>query len=48
VSLPVILRHEAEVDVQEARDQFEAIRTRRWSRLAIASYGTASRLVASG
>jgi toxin ParE1/3/4 len=26
VSLPVILRHEAEVDVQEARDQFEAIR----------------------
>ncbi len=26
MSLPVILRHEAEVDVQEARDQFEAIR----------------------
>jgi plasmid stabilization system protein ParE len=26
VSLPVILCHEAEVDVQEARDQFEAIR----------------------
>jgi plasmid stabilization system protein ParE len=26
VSLPVILRHEAEVDVQEARDQIEAVR----------------------
>jgi plasmid stabilization system protein ParE len=26
VSLPVILRHEAEVDVQEARDQLEAVR----------------------
>ena len=26
MSLPVILRHEAEVDVQEARDQLEAIR----------------------
>ena len=26
MSLPVILRHEAEVDVQEARDRFEAIR----------------------
>jgi plasmid stabilization system protein ParE len=26
VSLPVILRHEAEVDIQEARDQLEAIR----------------------
>jgi toxin ParE1/3/4 len=26
VSLPVILRHEAEVDVQEARDQLEALR----------------------
>ena len=26
MSLPVILRHEAEVDIQEARDQFEAIR----------------------
>lgn len=26
MSLPVILRHEAEVDVQEARDQFEAVR----------------------
>jgi len=25
VSLPVILRHEAEVDVQEARDQLEAV-----------------------
>ena len=25
VSLPVILRHEAEVDIQEARDQFEAV-----------------------
>jgi plasmid stabilization system protein ParE len=24
--LPVILRHEAEVDVQEARDQLEAVR----------------------
>jgi toxin ParE1/3/4 len=26
VSLPVILRHEADVDVQEARDQLEAVR----------------------
>ena len=26
MSLPVILRHEAEVDIQEARDQFEAVR----------------------
>jgi len=26
VSLPVILRHGAEVDVQEARDQLEAVR----------------------
>jgi plasmid stabilization system protein ParE len=26
VSLPVILRHEAEVDVQEARDQLETVR----------------------
>jgi len=26
VSLPVILRHEAEADVQEARDQLEAVR----------------------
>jgi plasmid stabilization system protein ParE len=26
VSLPVILRHEAEVDVQEALDQLEAVR----------------------
>jgi len=26
VSLPVILRHEAEVDVQEAHDQLEAVR----------------------
>jgi len=26
VSLPVFLRHEAEVDVQEARDQLEAVR----------------------
>jgi plasmid stabilization system protein ParE len=26
VSLPVILRHEAEVDVQEARDQLEKVR----------------------
>jgi toxin ParE1/3/4 len=26
VSLPVILRHEAEVDVQEARDQLEVVR----------------------
>jgi toxin ParE1/3/4 len=26
VSLPVTLRHEAEVDVQEARDQLEAVR----------------------
>ena len=26
MSLPVILRHEAEVDVQEARDQLEALR----------------------
>ena len=26
MSLPVILRHEAEVDVQEARDQPEALR----------------------
>jgi toxin ParE1/3/4 len=26
VSLPVILRHEAESDVQEARDQLEAVR----------------------
>ena len=26
MSLPVILRHEAEVDVQEARDQLEAVR----------------------
>jgi toxin ParE1/3/4 len=26
LSLPVILRHEAEVDIQEARDQLEAIR----------------------
>jgi plasmid stabilization system protein ParE len=26
VSLPVILRQEAEVDVQEARDQLEAVR----------------------
>jgi len=26
VSLPVILRHEAEVDVQEARDQLESVR----------------------
>jgi len=26
VSLPVILRHEAELDIQEARDQLEAIR----------------------
>ena len=26
MSLPVILRHEAEVDVQEARDQIEAVR----------------------
>ena len=26
MSLPVILRHEAEVDVQEARDQLEAAR----------------------
>ena len=26
MSLPVILRHEAEVDIQEARDQLEAIR----------------------
>jgi hypothetical protein len=28
VSLPVILRHEAEVDVQEARDQLDAVRIR--------------------
>lgn len=26
MSLPVILRHEAEVDVQEARDQLEKVR----------------------
>ena len=26
MSLPVILRHEAEVDIQEARDQLESIR----------------------
>ena len=26
MSLPVILRHEAEVDFQEARDQLEAVR----------------------
>ena len=26
MSLPVILRHEAEVDVQEARDHLEAVR----------------------
>ena len=26
MSLPVILRHEAEVDVQEARDRLEAVR----------------------
>ena len=26
MSLPVILRHEAEVDIQEARDQLEAVR----------------------
>jgi toxin ParE1/3/4 len=26
VSLPVILRHEAEADVQEARDQLETVR----------------------
>ncbi len=26
MSLPVILRHEAEVDVQEARDQLEVVR----------------------
>ncbi len=26
MSLPVILRHEAEVDVQEARDQLETVR----------------------
>jgi toxin ParE1/3/4 len=26
VSLPVILRHEAEVDIQEARDQLETVR----------------------
>jgi hypothetical protein len=26
VSLPVILRHEAEVDIQDARDQLEVIR----------------------
>ena len=26
MSLPVVLRHEAEVDVQEARDQLEAVR----------------------
>ena len=26
MSLPVFLRHEAEVDVQEARDQLEALR----------------------
>jgi toxin ParE1/3/4 len=26
VSLPVILRHQAEVDIQEARDQLEVIR----------------------
>lgn len=26
MSLPVILRHEAEVDVQEARDQLSAVR----------------------
>jgi len=26
VSLPVILRHEAEVDIQGARDQLEAVR----------------------
>ncbi len=26
MSLPVILRHEAEVDIQEARDQLEVIR----------------------
>jgi toxin ParE1/3/4 len=26
VSLPVILRHDAEADVQEARDQLEAVR----------------------
>ena len=26
MSLPVILRHDAEVDVQEARDQLEAVR----------------------
>ena len=26
MSLPVILRHEAEVDIHEARDQLEAIR----------------------
>ena len=26
MSLPVILRHEAELDIQEARDQLEAIR----------------------
>jgi hypothetical protein len=26
VSLPVILRPEAEVDIQEAREQFEAVR----------------------
>ena len=26
MSLPVIQRHEAEVDIQEARDQFEAVR----------------------
>ena len=26
MSLPVILRHEAEVDIQGARDEFEAVR----------------------
>jgi len=26
VTLPVILRHEAEVDIQGARDEFEAVR----------------------
>lgn len=26
MSLPVILRHEAEVDIQEARDQLETVR----------------------
>jgi toxin ParE1/3/4 len=26
VSLPVILRHEAEIDIQEARDQLAAVR----------------------